>query len=214
MSCGWFTPKAEVDLCGHATLAAAHVLWESGRLEPACDAVFQTGSGPLAVKRGAAGWMEMNFPALPPSAAPASQSLHQALKLERLSYVGANGMDLLVEVETEAELLSLAPDYERLARLPARGVIVTCRSETPAFDFKSRAFFPAIGVNEDPVTGSAHCALAPYWAAKLGRSEMTAYQASARGGSLRVRVAGERVMLEGQAVTLVRGELADRAAAG
>ena len=209
----WFTPKAEVDLCGHATLAAAHVLWESGRLALADGAQFHTRSGLLVVKRGAGGWMEMDFPALPPTAVHASQALLQALGLERLLYAGGNGMDLLVEVESEADLLALKPDCERLALLPARGVIATCRSESQAYDFKSRAFYPGIGVNEDPVTGSAHCALAPYWAARLGKTEMTAYQASPRGGMLRVRTAGERVALEGQAVTIVRGELADEAAA-
>ncbi len=208
----WFTPKAEVDLCGHATLAAAHVLWERGMLQHEHAAAFDTHSGLLQVKRGLEGWMVMDFPSLPPTAG-SSQALQRALRLDRYAYAGGNGMDLIVEVESEEVLLALDPDFELLAKLPARGVIVTCRSASRPYDFKSRAFFPAIGVNEDPVTGSAHCALAPYWAAKLGITEMLAYQASERGGELRVRVADNRVAIEGQAVTVLRGELSERASA-
>ena len=206
----WFTPRAEVDLCGHATLAAAHVLWESGSLPHHEAAVFNTRSGILTVSRSTEGWMEMDFPSIPPTAGISSQSLLQALRLERLEFAGGNGMDLLVEVESEEILMALEPNFEQLAMLPARGVIVTCRSESQPYDFKSRAFYPAIGVNEDPVTGSAHCALAPYWTAKLGKLDMLAYQASARGGVLRVRVSSSRVAIEGQAVTVVRGEMSER----
>jgi PhzF family phenazine biosynthesis protein len=209
----WFTPKAEVDLCGHATLAAAHVMWENGMLPHDHAASFSTRSGVLQVKRSMDGWMVMDFPSIPPAAGNSSQALLQALRLERLVYAGGNGMDLFVEVESEAVLLALEPDFEQLAKLPARGVVVTTRSESQDYDFKSRAFYPAIGVNEDPVTGSAHCALAPYWAAKLGKTELMAYQASERGGVLRVRAADSRVAIEGEAVTVFRGELSERAQA-
>jgi PhzF family phenazine biosynthesis protein len=201
----WFTPAVEVDLCGHATLASAHILWESGVLEPGDQARFQSKSGLLtAAKRGS--WVEMDFPATPETAAEPPPGLIEALGAKPV-YVGKSRFDFLAQVESEGVVRSLNPDFSRLAKVPARGVIVTSRSADPAFDFVSRFFAPASGIDEDPVTGSAHCCLAPFWAQRLGKSEMTAYQASARGGVVKVRDAGKRVYLGGQAATVFRGKL-------
>jgi PhzF family phenazine biosynthesis protein len=201
----WFTPAVEVKLCGHATLASAHALWESGQLKPNEPARFDTLSGRLTCRR-AGDWIEMDFPAkvCAPCAPPVG--LTESLGCEVLT-AGGNGMDYLVEVADERTLRGLTPNFGALARLPVRGVIVTCRSESAEYDFVSRFFAPAAGVNEDPVTGSAHCALGPYWQAKLGRTDFTAYQASARGGVVKVGMRGDRVLLGGQAVTVSRVEL-------
>ena len=201
----WFTPAVEVDLCGHATLAAAHVLWEDRHLAPAAPAVFHTRSGRLSAERRG-DWIEMDFPAEPDEPAPPPDGLARALGVES-TYVGRNRFDYLVEVDSEATVRRLAPDIGALARLPVRGVIVTARGETEGFDFVSRFFAPRAGVDEDPVTGSAHCCLGPYWRRRLGRDAFTAWQASARGGVVKVAVAGDRVRLSGQAVTVLRGEL-------
>jgi PhzF family phenazine biosynthesis protein len=201
----WFTPAVEVDLCGHATLASAHVLWEEGHLEPGQSARFHTRSGLLTADRAADGiWMD--FPAAPPSPAETLPELEQALGAPPV-YVGRSRFDTLVEVESEDVVRALRPDIAALRNIPARGVIVTARSESPEFDFVSRFFAPAVGVDEDPVTGSAHCVLAPYWAERLERDDLTGYQASDRGGVVRVRLRGDRVLLGGQAVTVLRGEL-------
>ncbi|MDP9347978.1 MAG: PhzF family phenazine biosynthesis protein [Gemmatimonadota bacterium] len=201
----WFTPTIEVDLCGHATLASAHVLWEEGHLSTDAEARFHTRSGLLTARREE-GWITMNFPAKPEEEAPASPELARALGTAPL-YVGRSHFDLLVEVESEAVLRALRPDLARLSEVPARGVIVTSRAETPGFDFVSRFFAPRVGVDEDPVTGSAHCCLAPFWRKRLGRDSLVGFQASARGGVVRVRTEGDRVRLSGQAVTTLRGEL-------
>lgn len=201
----WFTPAIEVDLCGHATLASAHVLWEEGILAPDEPARFHTRSGLLTATRDG-DWINLDFPATPAAPADAPADLVEALGAQPI-WTGKSIFDYLVEVDSEATLRALSPDMGRLARLPVRGVIVTSRSATPEYDFVSRFFAPTAGVNEDPVTGSAHSALAPYWATRLGKRELTAYQASARGGVLRVRLDGERVVISGQAVTTLRGEL-------
>jgi PhzF family phenazine biosynthesis protein len=201
----WFTPTVEVALCGHATLASAHVLWETGRLRPEQPARFTTLSGLLTVTQTETG-IDMDFPAKPIEPAAAPPELARALGVP-LQEVGKNGMDYLVRVESEAVLRGLKPDLHLLAQLPVRGVIVTSRATTPGFDFVSRFFAPASGVNEDPVTGSAHTALGPFWRTRLGKDEFRAYQASARGGVVGVRVCGERVVLSGRAVTVLRGEL-------
>lgn len=204
----WFTPRLEVDPCGHATLASAHVLWESGQLGPEQPAHFDTRSGRLICVRRE-GWIEMDFPAEPPvddAGAPPELSAALGIKgtvIERKR----NRMDYLVEVGDEPTLRGLAPDFGRLERLPVRGVIVTARAQNARFDFVSRFFAPAVGVNEDSVTGSAHCCLGPYWAARLGRTELVGYQASTRGGTVRVSVRGARVTLAGQAVSVLRGQL-------
>lgn len=201
----WFTPAVEVDLCGHATLASAHVLWETNHLKPDEQARFYTRSGLLTADRKG-DWIEMNFPVKMEEAATAPAGLLEALGVEA-SYVGKNQFDYLVEVASEAVVRGIVPNFSLLGEVPARGVIVTSRADTPGYDFISRFFAPQVGVNEDPVTGSAHCCLAPYWSRKLGRAELVGYQASPRGGVVRVRMNGDRVYLGGQAVTVLRGEL-------
>jgi len=201
----WFTPTVEVDLCGHATLAAAHVLWEGGQLERHKAARFYTKSGLLLAERKG-DWIEMDFPAVPEEAAPAPTGLADALGAP-LSYVGKNRFDYLVELESEQSVRHLQPDFSALKEIPMRGVMVTSRSESAEFDFISRFFGPGAGIDEDPVTGSAHCCLGPYWSRRLGKSEFVAYQASSRGGLVRVRLNGQRVILEGKAVTVMHGEL-------
>lgn len=209
----WFTPTTEVDLCGHATLAAAHRLWESGELAADEEARFHTRSGLLTARRGAGGWIEMDFPALPPRRLdPPPELLGEALGVPA-RWVGASREDLLALVADAATVRSLAPDVALVARLPARGLIVTAAAEPGAdHDFVSRFFAPAVGVPEDPVTGSAHCCLGPFWSERLGKEEVVGHQASARGGTVRVRPRGERVILAGQAVTVLVGELVGPAA--
>jgi predicted PhzF superfamily epimerase YddE/YHI9 len=202
----WFTPAVEVDLCGHATLASAHVLWEDGHLPEGRQARFHTRSGLLTADRRGA-WIEMDFPAKIAVAAVAPAELLPALGIAGARFVGKNAFDYLVEADSEEMVRALAPDHSTLRQVPVRGVIVTARSSSPEFDFVSRFFAPGSGVDEDPVTGSAHTALGPYWAGILGKSELTAFQASARGGVVRVRVQGDRVLLGGQAVTVMTGEL-------
>lgn len=201
----WFTPAVEVDLCGHATLASAHVLWETGQLELGEQARFHTRSGLLLAERKGE-WIEMDFPVKAEEAAIAPPGLLQALGVAPV-YVGKNQFDYLVEVESEEVVRGVHPDLSLLSAVEARGVIVTSRASTQGYDFVSRFFAPRVGVNEDPVTGSAHCCLAPYWCSKFGRDQLVGYQASARGGVVRVRVDKNRVYLGGQAVTVLRGEL-------
>jgi PhzF family phenazine biosynthesis protein len=201
----WFTPAVEVDLCGHATLASAHILWEVGVLRPDGVARFQTRSGLLtAEKRGA--WIELNFPATPDEPAAAPPDLLKGLGVAS-KYTGKSKFDYILEVDSEDTVRRLDPDLTLLKNVPARGVIVTSLASSPGYDFVSRFFAPRSGVNEDPVTGSAHCCLGPYWRRRLGKDEFMAYQASARGGTVRLRVGDERVYLSGQAVTILRGEL-------
>ena len=202
----WFTPAVEVDLCGHATVASAHVLWQDGHLPDGRQARFQTRSGLLLADR-VGDWIELDFPSKLVSESSAPPELLPALGLSQASFVGKNAFDYFVEIDSEANLRTLAPDHSTLRKLPVRGVIVTARSIAPEFDFVSRFFAPGSGIDEDPVTGSAHCALGPYWAARLGKRELIAFQASARGGVVRVRVDGDRVKLGGQAVTVMTGDL-------
>lgn len=201
----WFTPKVEVELCGHATLASAHALWELGELAPGHPARFHTRSGLLTAERRG-DWIEMDFPAEREQPAAAPAGLARALGATP-GYAGKNRFDYLVELDSEEAVRQLRPDFARLETITTRGVIVTSRAATSPYDFVSRFFAPQSGIAEDPVTGSAHCCLGPYWQKKLGKDEMLAYQASARGGVVRVRVEGERVKLGGQAVTVLRGEL-------
>ena len=201
----WFTPAAEVDLCGHATLASAHLLWEEGHLKPAETAAFHTRSGLLSAKRqGDMIWLD--FPATPVRAATMLPDLERGIGAP-IKYLGRTMFDYLIEIESEAAVRSLAPDLALLARLPVRGVVVTARSSDRTHDFVSRFFAPRLGIPEDPVTGSAHCGLGPFWAARLGTNELAGYHASPRGGTVLVRVEGERVHLGGKAVTVLRGEL-------
>jgi predicted PhzF superfamily epimerase YddE/YHI9 len=200
----WFTPAAEVALCGHATLASAHILWETGLLSPEETARFHTRSG-LLTARPFDEWIELDFPATPPLPAEEPPDLGPALGVQPLS-IWQNRFDYLVEVGEPGAVRSLQPDFSALARLPVRGVIVTSRSDRPEYDFISRFFAPAVGVNEDPVTGSAHCCLTPFWGERLGKTEMTAFQASPRGGVVKVRQSGPRVLLCGQAITVMRAD--------
>lgn len=200
----WFTPAVEVDLCGHATLGTAYALWTEGYLSPDAPARFLTKSGLLTCTQSN-GWIEMNFPAtFAVEAAPPAQ-LSEALGCS-FAWVGKNKFDYLIEVGDEATVRGLDPAHHLLRQLPVRGVIVTAKG-SGEYDFVSRFFAPGAGIDEDPVTGSAHCSLAPYWAKRLGRSSLTGYQASKRGGVVGVRVEGDRVVLRGQAVTTMRGEL-------
>lgn len=199
----WLTPAVEVDLCGHATLASAHVLWEDGHIARDAEARFHTRSGLLTCCRKG-DWIEMNFPAKIAEPADAPAQLAEALGTELL-FVGRNAFDYLVLVADEQTLRAINPNHHLLRRLPVRGVIVTARGKD--YDFVSRFFAPGSGVDEDPVTGSAHSALAPFWSHRLSRTEMVGYQASARGGVVKVRMMGDRVALSGQAVTVMRGDL-------
>jgi PhzF family phenazine biosynthesis protein len=201
----WFTPAVEVDLCGHATLASAHILWEAGYLKPEEQARFNTRSGLLTAERQG-DWIEMNFPATPEEPAEAPADLIEALGVPA-AYVGKNRFDYLVEVDSEEVVRNMQPDFTLLLKVSARGIMVTSIPSTQDYDFVSRFFAPQVGINEDPVTGSAHCCLGPYWSKRLEKNEFVAYQSSPRGGVIRVRVDGDRVYLGGQAVTVLRGEL-------
>src|SRR5437762_41366 len=200
----WFTPTVEIALCGHATLASAHVLWENDYLGPDEQARFHTLSGLLTANRYG-NWIEMDFPAQASMPTSTPVGLLEALGISA-GAVSRNEYDYLVEVASEEIVQNITPNFPALANVEARGVIVTSRAHSTDYDFVSRFFGPRVGINEDPVTGSAHCCLAPYLQDTLGNDEMVGYQASARGGVVRVRVLGERVMLGGQAVTVMRGE--------
>ncbi|MFH0848406.1 MAG: PhzF family phenazine biosynthesis protein [archaeon] len=204
----WFTPAVEVDLCGHATLASAHVLWESRSLSIQDQARFHTRSG-LLIARRKRDWIELDFPATPDQPVSPPAQLEAALGMSP-KYVGKSRFDLLVEADSEETVRSLEPDFGLLREMQVRGVMVTSRATSSGYDFVSRFFAPGAGVDEDPVTGSAHCCLGPFWSRKLGKNELVAYQASSRGGTVRVRVSGEHVYLSGQAVTILHGELDDR----
>jgi PhzF family phenazine biosynthesis protein len=200
----WFTPVSEVDLCGHATLASAHILWEEGFCKTA-GIIFKTKSGVLKAFKSDQ-WIHLNFPVVIAAECSAPAALVDGLGVN-LTYIGRNRMDYIVEVDDEDAVRELKPDFTRLKELDARGVIVTSISNDPAYDFVSRCFYPAIGVNEDPVTGSAHCCLGPYWMNKLNKSRLNAIQLSARQGKLMLEVGHERIIISGQAVTTLRGHL-------
>ncbi len=205
----WFTPRVEVDLCGHATLASSHILWEMGYLRRTEDARFHTRSG-LLTARSVGGWVELNFPAEPPEELAPPSDLIRALKVQPL-YTGQNRFDYLIEAESERAVKDMEPDFALLASVTTRGVMVTSRSVSKEYDFVSRFFAPAVGINEDPVTGSAHCCLGPYWSKKLNKIELVARQVSERDGILKVRSQGDRVYISGKAVTVLRGELVSNA---
>lgn len=201
----WFTPTTEVDLCGHATLASAHALWEDGTLEPSQQAVFSTKSGVLTADRES-DWIVLDFPS-EPGIEPIEQEPIEAAIGNEVRETFRNRFDYLAEVSSERVVRELSPDLPAIRGLGCRGLIVTARSNDPAFDFVSRFFAPSVGVDEDPVTGSAHCFLAPYWAEKLGANPLAGFQASTRGGVVGVDVHGDRVRLKGQAVTVLDGQL-------
>lgn len=197
----WFTPESEVDLCGHATLATAHILWEKDIIPADKKVLFYTNSGELTCSNLNKG-IEMDFPATPPEAYLPPAGLVDAIGAEP-EYVGKNIFDVLVVVSDEQTVRSLNPDFGKIVQLGVRGVIVTSKSESPEYDIVSRYFAPSVGINEDPVTGSAHCTLGPYWTNVLNKNPIKAYQASARGGEVGVEVVGDRVKLVGQAITVM-----------
>jgi len=206
----WFTPAVEVALCGHATLAAAHYLWEAGAEQELL--MFQTQrSGLLLATRSAGGEIELDFPAQPATACAPPDGMVDALGTPAVA-VARNADDFLVEVATADAVRALKPNFPALAQAECRGVIVTAASDDPKYDFVSRFFAPRAGIDEDSVTGSAHCCLAEYWGERFGKSELTGFQASARGGVVRVGRDGTRVKLIGRAVTVTRGELLVRPA--
>jgi PhzF family phenazine biosynthesis protein len=202
----WFTPKAEVDLCGHATLASAQVLWETGAAYGIERLRFHTKSGVLTAKRLDKG-IELDFPAEPPAPCAAPPQLSKALGNNQPVAIYRNRLDYIVELATETELRELTPDFRALSELPSRGLLVTSHSDNPNLDFVARCFFSPVGIDEDPVTGSAYCALAPYWKGKLGKSTLKAAQLSARGGILNLQAANDRVLIQGQAVIVIKGLL-------
>jgi len=200
----WFTPEVEVPLCGHATLASAHALWETGKLAVGEEARFHTQSGWLIARR-VGKQIELDFPSLPVREAALPNEIREALGVNP-RYIGRDH-NYLLELESEEAVRGLRPNFESLRKNSTSGVIVTARASTAPYDFVSRFFASYAGIDEDPVTGSAHCSLAPYWAERLGKSEMVGYQASARGGVVGVRLSGDRVLLSGEAVTVLRGSL-------
>ena len=200
----WFTPATEVQLCGHATLASAHVLFEDAHVPGSETIIFNCASGELRVSRNG-GRLEMDFPALPTKACETPLNLSRALGLKPIA-VHKGKFDYLIEVASPDEVRACVPDFGMLRTLGVRGVMITAR-EGKDYDFISRFFAPGAGVDEDPVTGSAHCALAPYWGEKLSKTELTAYQASKRGGELWLSLRGDRVGIAGYAVTVMRAVL-------
>ena len=201
----WFTPTTEVDLCGHATLAAAHALWEHGALHRRDEVRFHTASG-LLTAACADGWIQLDFPALACEPADAPAAVRDALGLGAVPSARAK-YDWLLEAPSEQAVRALRPDFAKLRDTDARGMIVTARSDDARYDFVSRFFAPGAGIDEDPVTGSAHCALAPYWSPQLRKTSMVGRQVSARGGVVRVDLRGDRVSLGGQAITVLTGDL-------
>ena len=200
----WFTPATEVDLCGHATLASAHALWGEGEVPAGAEIRFATRSGVLTA-RDEGGEIQLDFPATPPTPAEPPDGLEEALGA-RARRVGRSRFDYLVELGSEREVRELEPNFWKLRSVATRGVIVTAAA-APPYDFVSRFFAVAVGIDEDPVTGSAHCCLSPYWTERLGRTDLVGFQASRRGGVVRTRLDGDRVILGGRAVTVFRGEL-------
>lgn len=203
----WFTPRQEVELCGHATLASAHVLWEIECLQPDEPAVFFTKSGRLMAWRAENGTIWMDFPAEPPVPCEPPAALLRVLGSSPVRFVGRNRMDYLVLLDREATVRTFKPNLAPLQELDIRGLIVTAPAEEVSADFVSRFFAPRVGIPEDPVTGSAHCCLGPFWAERLGRTRLSGFQVSARGGRLEVEVHSERVHLGGRAITVLQGKL-------
>lgn len=195
----WFTPTTEVDLCGHATLAAAHVLGGDQR--------FDTRSGELACRATGDGRVEMDFPTIRSTPTGTPAELATALPGVTVEHVAEGDFDLIVQVGSADQVRALRPDPDVLGRLPVRAVIVTAPGDRDGVDFVSRVFAPAVGIPEDPVTGSAHCALAPWWAPQLNRTDLVGEQASPRGGIVHTSLRDDRVAISGNAVTVLRGDL-------
>ena len=201
----WFTPKMEVDLCGHATLASAHILFERGYLNPAAIANFDTLAGALSAT-ASDGWIALNFPRLSLKQISITEQIIEALGFTPKN-VFETDVNILVEMENQDAVKNYIPNFLKLKSLTYQGLIITARGAEGEFDFVSRYFAPQVGIDEDPVTGSAHCSLAPYWEQKLNKQEFNAYQASERGGILKVKLENNRVILKGQAVTVFSGNL-------
>ena len=207
----WFTPLTEVDLCGHATLAATHALWESGTVQNRSDICFESRSGELNVKSLGTS-IELNFPLTPADECAAPDGLLESLHVDGhtipVTYVGRSKFDYLIELPKSQHVQHLQPDFPKLKQVDVRGTIVTSLAPAESgFDFVSRYFAPAAGIDEDPVTGSAHCCLADHWGQRLGKSELVGYQASTRGGTVEMEIVADRILLRGQAVTIFRGTL-------
>ena len=203
----WFTPACEVDLCGHATLASAHALWITETLEPIETARFHTKSGLLLAKKKE-DWIELDFPLDPVKPVEAPEDLESALGIT-WNYIGHCNFGYFLEVKSEETVRRMKPDFAAVERVCPRGVIVTSAGDSVEYDFVCRVFVPALGVDEDPVTGSAHCALGSYWQQKKQKDALISYPPSRRGGRVRVHVGEDRVYLGGQAVLVFRGELAE-----
>lgn len=201
----WFTPACEIDLCGHATLATAHILWEAKYEEKESEIKFYSNSG-LLIAKSVSGMIRLDFPLLDITKEEVPVELIDALKIKP-TFTGTSGPNFFIEVETEKEVYSLMPDFNSIAKLDKQGVIVTSKSNNNTYDIISRYFAPKEEINEDPVTGSAHCSLANYWMKKLNKNYIKAYQASERGGRIDVEINGDRVYLYGNAITIFRGEL-------
>lgn len=202
----WFTLTKEIDFCGHATLASAHALWQSGYCNSSQSIVFNTLSGDLTARK-ADQWIDIEFPA-----APATELSNVPILIRNIIgieplYVGRNATDYLVVLPSENDVRLLNPDINLIAALPSQGFIVTSKSQSDEYDFVSRVFAPNDGIDEDLVCGAAHCCLGPYWGNILGKKQLKAYQASSRGGILRIELLGEKVYLAGQAVTIIQGNL-------
>ncbi|WP_202077959.1 PhzF family phenazine biosynthesis protein [Caldalkalibacillus salinus] len=206
----WFTPTQEIMICGHGTLAASFILWETNVLPVKEKIHFHTEAGHLTTTYQNE-WIQLKFQAVAPIEVEPHPKLLNAMGINNVNYIGKNKWDYIVEIEKEEELISLKPDFDLISKLPVRGVIVTTKSKQKEYDFISRFFSPAQGINEDQVTGSAHCCLAPYWNNKLQKDEFIAYQASKRGGKIKIKVRGEDIYLFGKAVTVYKGELSSSA---
>lgn len=202
----WFTPKTEVELCGHATLASSHILWQEGILKPDEEAVFNTVFKGILTAKKKLDEIELNFPVNIPVHSEENPDLEKALGIKP-KYLGTTEHHYIVEVNSEEEVRNVKPDFNLLELLPKYGTIVTCMSDNKNYDFISRFFAPSKGIKEDPVTGSAHCVLTPYWSGKLKKKTMRAFQASERGGFMTVTLQGDRVLLSGKAITVLKGEL-------
>lgn len=201
----WFTPKTEVSLCGHATLASAKVLFETGLAEKESPISFQTKSGLLSA-RWSDGMIELDFPCMTLEPVEINPQASSALGISPVASV-RSGDYFLFEAENAKAVRLAAPDFKALAATSTPEVIITARSDQPGFDFISRFFAPQLGIDEDPVTGSAHCLLTPYWAVKLGKTELMAHQASTRGGVLAVKLAKDRVKIAGDARIVFEAQL-------
>lgn len=206
----WFTPTVEVDLCGHATLASAHALWES-KIATSESIAFHTKSGMLTAKKDSE-YVVLDFPtiAIKPLHSPI-KNLLESLGINDPLYIGRSDKTVLIEVTSEKCLKNIQPDFELLKEVPIEGVVVTSRSEYPDdYDFVSRYFGPREGINEDPVTGFAHCHLGPYWQTKLNKTKFLAYQASSRGGFIKIDMHDDRILLGGKAITIMKGEISNK----